>query len=177
MSFLKNLFGGENGGDTAVAGEVSEAAGASTQLASEFIEMILRKMDEICDVEVTYDAESNTYSAVIIGGDAGRIIGRRGEVLDAIRYLTTVAINRAQAAEKGVRVEIDIEGYAKKRREAIAFMVKTAAAKMEKTGRNIELETMSAYDRRIAHEAASELGVKSVSVGNGGARRVLICKP
>jgi spoIIIJ-associated protein len=170
MSFLKNLFNSDN---TATA----ERDGADgIQLCSEFIEMVLRKMDEICDVEVKYDSSTNTYSALIIGGDAGRIIGRKGETLDAIRYLATVALNRAQADEEGVRVELDIEGYAKKRREAIVFMVKAAANKMKKTGRNIELEAMSSYDRRIAHETANELGVKSVSVGTGSARRVLICK-
>jgi len=172
MSFLKNLFG-ENGSGATVL-ERDEADGI--KICSEFVEMILRKMDEICDVEVTYDSDANVYSAVIIGGDAGRIIGRKGETLDAIRYLTTVALNRSQVDKPGVRVELDIEGYVQKRREGIVFMVKAAVAKMEKTGRNVELDTMSSYDRRIAHEAAGELGVKSISVGNGSARRVLICK-
>ncbi|MDR1102072.1 MAG: KH domain-containing protein [Clostridiales bacterium] len=192
---IKRLFGGGNSDNTAVLERETQdetvnsgAASASKQKSEDFIEdnkefcvrfleSVLKAMNEICEVEADYAADGNTYSAVIFGGDTGKIIGRRGENLDALRYLTKVSLNRRNEGRESVRVELDIEGYARRQREAIELQVKKAVDKVLKSDASADLEPMCAYDRRHAHEAVNGYkNVKSMSVGNGNTRRVRIVK-
>ena len=167
MAFLKTLFG------NTLETETKEQAVA--EQSAKFIETILRKMDEICDVEYSYDPSSGTYTFDIIGGDAGRIIGHKGENLENLRFLTKVFINRELKEEKSPNVIVDIANYTQKRHEAITYQVKEAIRRMERLGKfSILLDYMSAYDRKIAHEVASELGYSSDSIGQGRNRRVKI---
>jgi len=167
MAFLKNLFG------TTLELESQESETAES--ASKFIETILRKMDEICDVEFSHDKQTNTYIFNIIGGDAGRIIGHKGENLENLRFLTKVFINRILKEEKSPNVIVDIANYTQKRREAVTCQVKEAVKRMERLGKfSILLDYMSAYDRKTAHEITSELGYTSESIGQGRNRRVKI---
>jgi len=167
MALFKNLFG--NAEVTATKEqEVAESA-------AKFIETILRKMDEICDVEVTFDEPSSTYTFNIIGGDAGRIIGHKGETLENLRFLAKIFINRELKEEKSPNVVLDIANYVEKRKDAIVFIVKEAIARMERMGKtSILLDYMSAYDRKTAHEAAAQMGYSSDSIGQGRDRRVKI---
>jgi len=165
MPFLKNLFG-----------STLEAETKETTLATDtakFLETILRKMDEICDVDSSY--ADGTFTFNIIGGDSGRIIGHKGETLENLRFLAKIFINRQLQEEKSPNVIVDTAGYTEKRHEAITFQVKEAIARMERLGKfSILLDFMSAYDRKVAHEIASNLGYNSESIGQGRDRRVKI---
>jgi len=165
MAFLDGLFGGTQKADTKETAVATDAA--------KFIETILRKMDEICDVEFSYDGETYTFN--IIGGDSGRIIGHKGENLENLRFLAKIFINRQLQEEKSPNVIVDTENYTEKRHDAITFQVKEAISRMERLQKySILLDYMSAYDRKIAHEIAAEMGYSSDSIGQGRSRRVKI---
>ena len=165
MALFKSLFGNT---EETTTRELEVATSAS-----KFIETILRKMDEICDVEANYS--DGTYTFNIIGGDAGRIIGYKGETLENLRFLVKVFINRELKDEKSPNVVLDIANYIEKRKTAVAFQVKEAIRRMERMGKySILLDYMSAYDRKTAHEIAAEMGYESDSIGQGRSRRVKI---
>jgi len=169
MALFKNLFGNAE----VTATKEQEVA----ENAAKFIETILRKMDEICDVETSYDSQSSTYMFNIIGGDAGRIIGHKGETLENLRFLAKIFINRELKEEKTPNVVLDISDYVQKRKDAVTFQVKEAVARMDRMGKeSILLDYMSAYDRKTAHEIAAQLGYSSDSIGQGRSRRVKIRK-
>jgi len=165
MALFKNLFATEETTTTK-----HDEIGQET---SKFIETILRKMDEFCEIESSYEPETNSYLFNIIGGDAGRIIGHKGETLENLRFLTKVFINRRLKEEKPPNIILDIAGYVEKRKTAIEFQVKEAIRRMERMSKfSILLDYMSAYDRKIAHEIAAEMGYTSESIGQGRSRRV-----
>lgn len=107
------------------------------------------------------------------GDDYGIVIGRRGETLDAIQYLARMVANRGFSGYK--RVSINIGNYREKRANALIALAKKDAARALRTGRNVTLEPMNPYERRIIHTAVQEVeGATSFSVGQELDRRVVI---
>ncbi len=111
--------------------------------------------------------------ADIYGGDSGKIIGRGGRTLAALEYLTNAVVNKDEAAH--VRVSVDVGGYKARRDERLRGVALKAAARARKTGFAVELEPMSAAERRVIHMAlADEPEVESESSGEGKNRRVVV---
>ena len=109
----------------------------------------------------------------IIGEKLGVVIGRRGETLDSLQYLTILASNRTE--ESYCRISIDCNGYRDKRRETLESLAKRTSAKVIKQGRKIALEPMNPYERRIIHSCVAEIeGVSSHSTGVEPYRKVVI---
>lgn len=109
----------------------------------------------------------------ITGEKLGVVIGRRGETLDSLQYLTILASNRTE--ESYCRISIDCNGYRDKRREALETLAKRTSAKVIKQGRKIALEPMNPYERRIIHSCVAEIeGVSSHSTGVEPYRKVVI---
>lgn len=107
------------------------------------------------------------------GDDYGIVIGRRGETLDAIQYLTRLVINKGSDDYK--RVSINIGDYREKREKTLISLAHKNAAKVAKYGRNVTLEPMNPFERRIIHTAVQDIeGVTSHSVGSDADRRVVI---
>lgn len=103
----------------------------------------------------------------------GIIIGHRGETLDAIQYLTSLAVKNT--TNKYVRVTINVGNYRAKREETLKALAAKQANYVARTGRRYGFEPMNPYERRIIHTAISEInGVVSRSIGSGTNRRVLI---
>lgn len=102
------------------------------------------------DVAVGTDKDGNVY-ANMTGDTLGILIGRRGETLDALQYLTSLKVNRGQ--EGYTRVTLDTENYRAKREEALARLANRMANRAIKTGRKVSLEPMNPYERRILHSA------------------------
>ena len=101
------------------------------------------------------------------------IIGRRGETLDAIQYLVSLVANRNEG--EYTRVSINVGNYRQKREETLRSLAKRNAARVLKNGRNVVLEPMNPYERRIIHTAVQEVeGVVSHSIGSDSDRRVVI---
>ena len=109
----------------------------------------------------------------ISGEKLGVVIGKRGETLDAIQYLTILASNRTE--ESYCRISIDCNGYRDKRRETLESLAKRTSSKVIKQGRKIALEPMNPYERRIIHSCVAEIeGVSSHSTGTEPYRKVVI---
>lgn len=107
------------------------------------------------------------------GKGLGAIIGRRGETLDALQYLTNLAVNR-QFEEK-TRIVLDVEGYRAEREKTLANLARKMADKARRSDRDVILEPMSPHERRIIHIALQDAeGVKTVSVGEEPYRKVII---
>lgn len=111
--------------------------------------------------------------ADIHGGDAGKIIGRGGRTLAALEYLTSAVVNKDESVPH-VRVSVDVGGYKERRDERLRGVALKAAARARKTGFAVELEPMSAAERRVIHMTlADDPVVESESSGEGKDRRVV----
>lgn len=136
-----------------------------------FLESVFEKMNVDVDIEKYEDEDSVLFK--ISGKDSGIIIGRRGETLDALQYLTSLVVNKS--SKKYMRVTIDIENYRKKREETLARLARRLADKVVKYRRNISLEPMNPYERRIIHSTLQNNEyVETYSVGEDPNRKVVI---
>lgn len=117
--------------------------------------------------------EEEIYFELECGDDYGIIIGKRGETLDAIQYLARMVANKGSQNYK--RVSINVGNYRAKREETLKSLAKKTAMRAVRQGRNISLEPMNPYERRIIHTAVQEVeGATSQSVGSDLDRRVVI---
>lgn len=141
--------------------------------AKDYILTILKSLGiEEAEIEVEADDEDVRIS-INCGDDYGSVIGRRGETLDAIQYLTRLVINRG--SEEYRRVSINVGNYREKRENTLRSLARKNAAKVRKYGRNVVLEPMNPYERRIIHTTVQEIeGVTSHSVGSDSDRKVVI---
>ncbi len=141
--------------------------------ATEYLKSILVGMG-FTDVGVTArEAEEDIYFEITCGEGYGNIIGRRGETLDALQYLTRLFVNRADDNNK--RVALNVGDYRARREDTLKALAKRQAARVVKYSKSFALEPMNPYERRIIHTAIQEIeGVTSHSVGEGDRRRVVI---
>ena len=117
--------------------------------------------------------EEEIYFELDCGDDYGIIIGKRGETLDAIQYLARMIANKGNQSYK--RVAINVGNYRAKREETLQILARKTAMRAVRQGRNISLEPMNPYERRIIHTAVQEVdGATSHSVGSDLDRRVVI---
>ena len=113
------------------------------------------------------------YIIKIVGDDAGCLIGRKGETMEALSYLTSLAANRFEDSDE--KISVDVADYRQKREKDLQQMAKKMAAKVIKTGRYYSFEPMNPYERRIIHATVGTIeGVRSESKGEGSQRRVVI---
>lgn len=109
------------------------------------------------------------------GDDYGIVIGRRGETLDSIQYLTRLVANKTKADNEYSRISVNVGNYREKRKNALRELARKNSEKVLKYGRNVTFEPMNPYERRIIHTAVQEIeGVTSHSVGSDASRRVVI---
>jgi len=148
--------------------EADSAAGK----AQAFLKELTHLMGVEVDVAVGNDAEGNVF-VQMTGDTLGILIGRRGETLDALQYLTSLKINRGQ--EGYTRVTLDTENYRAKREDTLIRLANRMANRAVKTGRKVSLEPMNPYERRIIHSAlqANE-AVDTHSEGDEPNRHVVI---
>ena len=137
-----------------------------------FLVTLLLTLDPTYKVELRPTEDG--LQAGIYGGDSGRLIGRGGRTLAALEYLTNAVVNKDEGAPH-VRVSVDIGGYKERRDERLRSLALKAAVRVRKTGFAVELEPMSAAERRVIHMAlADEAAVESESSGEGKDRRVVV---
>ncbi len=135
----------------------------------------LQKMADLItdDAKVTAESKKDRLTLHIEGGNAGILIGRKGQTLDAMQFLTDKIINRKSEAR--VRVKVDIEGYMETRKSNLRHLAFKMADKAKKTGRPATINQMSAQDRRIVHLALKDDNkVRTQSMGDGYYRRLVI---
>ena len=125
------------------------------------------------DVEYSFARTERGIRIILSGEDAPVLIGRRGDTMDALQYLCTVASSREDG--EYCRITLDIEGYRARREESLRELAAKVAAKVKKNRRSQTLEPMNPYERRIVHAAVQKIdGVDSHSIGTEPYRKVII---
>ena len=145
------------------------------EAARSFVETLIKDME--LDATVTIHEDGAGEALITISGEgAGTLIGHHGDTLDSLQYLVNLAANKKETDErKYTRISIDIENYREKREETLKKLARHMAEKAKRTGRNVVLEPMNPYERRIIHTTVQEIeGVTSHSVGSDGDRKVVI---
>ena len=144
---------------------------AKVEAAVHYLTDVLGKMD----LNVTIDVEMKEDSAILtlVGENLGILIGRHGETLDALQYLTSLVCNRVEGSY--FRITLDCGNYREKREEALKELAKKISVKVKRTGRSQTLEPMNPYERRIIHAVLTDIdGVTSKSKGEEPYRRVVV---
>ena len=136
----------------------------------------LQQLTQLMGVEVSVHVHTDEDGIVrvnIQGDTLGILIGRRGETLDALQYLTSLQVNKGD--ENYTRVTLDSEGYRAKREEALIRLANRMANRARRTGRRVSMEPMNPYERRILHAALQNAeGVSTHSEGEEPNRHVVI---
>jgi len=139
--------------------------------AENFLNGLFLRMD--LNAELISIEDEDSIKINVSGKSMGKIIGRRGETLDAIQYLTSLVINRG--AKEYKKLILDTENYRKKREETLIKLAKKLAGKAKQTGKKVVLEPMNPYERRILHSTLQQNpDVMTYSEGEEPFRRVVI---
>ena len=140
--------------------------------AQRFLMDVTDRMGVKVDVYVDDSVENSLYIHMI-GDTLGILIGRRGETLDALQYLTSLQVNKGR--EGYIRVTLDTENYRAKREDSLRRLAQRMANRAQKTGRRVVLEPMNPYERRVLHTALqNHPAVTTHSEGEEPNRRVVI---
>ena len=119
--------------------------------ALEFLSGVFKAMELPVEIQMEYNAENGSLEVDFAGEDMGILIGKRGQTLDSLQYLTSLVVNKEQ--KDYVRVKLDTENYRKRRKETLENLARNIAYKVKKTRRPVSLEPMNPYERRIIHSA------------------------
>ena len=115
----------------------------------EFLGKVFDAME--LEVEIQITNSENNYSVELKGDEMGVLIGKRGQTLDSLQYLTNLAVNKNY--DEYVKVKIDTEDYRKRRKETLENLAKNIAYKVKRTKRPVSLEPMNPFERRVIHSA------------------------
>ncbi|MDE3091249.1 MAG: protein jag [Chloroflexota bacterium] len=155
---------------------VAADSDATNSTAKETLETLLHGMGLSAHVQVLPDAGAEDSSAIvlnIVGDDLGVLIGRRGETLRDLEYLTRLLV--AHQTAKSPRLVVDVEGYRTRRERSLRELAKRMAERVQANRQPITLEAMPPNERRIVHISLREHPtVKTQSIGEGDHRRVMI---
>lgn len=142
-------------------------------LAVNFVKTVLADLElNEYNLETT-ETDDREFIISVTGEDMGLVIGHHGEILESLQYLTNLAANKGKEGHK--RYIVDVENYRAKRQETLRKLAQKTAARAKRQGRNVVLEPMSAYERRIIHSEVQNIeGVTTFSVGSGDQRKVVV---
>ena len=143
------------------------------RVGAQIIENLIRKMGVDVSISLTTNNHKDNIVFELTGDDAGVLIGRRGETLNALRLLTNTMISRE--FNKRVSVALDVDGYQLRRDKSLEKLAMNVAQKVIRNNQPIELEPMSPAERRVIHESLTDNEkVTTISKGNGFDRHVVI---
>ena len=141
--------------------------------ALEFLSGVFKAMELPVEIQMEYNAENGSLEVDFAGEDMGILIGKRGQTLDSLQYLTNRVANKMQ--DGYVRVKLDTEDYRRRRKETLENLAKNIASKVKRTRKTVSLEPMNPYERRIIHSALqSDPAVSTHSEGEEPYRRVVV---
>lgn len=139
----------------------------------DFLNNMFNAMNMVVNVDINIDMEQGTADIELSGNDMGLLIGKRGQTLDSIQYLVSLAANKGK--DKYIRVKVDTENYRQKRKETLETLAKNIAYKVKRSKRSVALEPMNPYERRIIHAAIqNDKFVATKSEGEEPFRHVII---
>ena len=151
------------------------AGGDQSELAADVREIVGRIATALgvrCRVEIAEDED--TVTASLVGDDLGLLIGRHGQTIDAIQYVTSVVAYRTYGEDRK-DVVVDAAGYRERRRATLESMALRSAQQAKSSGRPVELEPMTSIERRIVHLCLQdEPGVRTRSEGDEPHRHVVV---
>ena len=139
-------------------------------IAADYLEGLLDIADLDGDIEIT--VENDRPNLVIEGGDLNHLVGRDGEVLDALQELTRLAVQTSTGERS--RLMLDIDGFRAEKRENLVKLAEESAEKVKESGKPLKLDPMNAFERKIIHDTIQKLGLTSESEGEDPDRRVVI---
>jgi spoIIIJ-associated protein len=163
-------------GDAATrAGDVSvERLEREGEIAADYLETLLDVTDLDGDIDV--DIDGDRAAVAIVDSDEGRVprrlVGRDGEVLEALQELTRLAV-LASSGERS-RLMLDIAGYRAGRREALIKRAQEAVAQVTASGSAVSLEPMTPFERKVVHDAVAAAGLATESQGVEPERHVVV---
>jgi len=142
-------------------------------VAKKFLKEVLDAMKIEATVKVSFELEEGAVSINIEGEDMGILIGKRGQTLDSLQYLTSLVINKETTCY--LKVKLDTENYRERRKETLENLAKNIAYKVKRTKHPVSLEPMNPYERRIIHSALQlDKYVDTHSEGDEPYRRVVV---
>ena len=140
--------------------------------AEKFLTDLFAAMKIETKITCTFDSEY-TLNVELEGEEMGLLIGKRGQTLDSVQYLTSLVVNKGM--EDYVRVKVDIEDYRKRRKDTLENLAKNIAFKVKRSKRSFTLEPMNPYERRIIHSALqNDRYVTTHSEGEEPYRKVVV---
>ncbi len=137
------------------------------------LDSVFAAMNMEVEVLIKIDEEEHSIDVELKGDDMGILIGKRGQTLDSLQYLTNLAVNKH--SENYYKVKIDTEDYRKRRKETLENLAKNIAYKVKRTKRPVSLEPMNPFERRIIHSALqNDRYVTTHSEGDEPYRHVVV---
>ena len=139
----------------------------------EFLKSVFHAMDMAVEIIVKVNEEEKLIEVDLKGDDMGILIGKRGQTLDSLQYLTNLAVNKH--SENYYKVKVDTEDYRKRRKDTLENLAKNIAYKVKRTKRPVELEPMNPFERRVIHSALqNDRYVTTHSEGDEPYRHVVV---
>lgn len=145
----------------------------AAEIVTKFVSDVLKAMEVNASVDAVFNEEAETLEVQIVGDDMGILIGKRGQTLDSLQYLASLAVTKETG--KYVKVKLDTENYRERRKETLENLAKNIAMKVKKTHKQVSLEPMNPYERRIIHSALqNDKYVETHSEGEEPFRKVIV---
>ena len=139
----------------------------------EYLESLFKAMDIQTEIQIEFDETENILSINLEGPEMGILIGKRGQTLDALQYIISLAVNKK--SESYIRVKLDTENYRARRKETLENLAKNIAFKVKRSKRSFALEPMNPYERRIIHATLqNDKYVSTKSEGEEPYRKVIV---
>ncbi len=139
----------------------------------EYLESLFKAMDIETEIQMEFDETENVLSINLEGPEMGILIGKRGQTLDALQYIISLAVNKK--SESYIRVKLDTENYRARRKETLENLAKNIAFKVKRSKRSFALEPMNPYERRIIHATLqNDKYVSTRSEGEEPYRKVIV---
>ena len=139
-------------------------------IAADFLEELLDIAD--LDGDIDMDVEGDRAAVSVVGGDLESLVGRDGEVLDALQELTRLAVYRETGQRS--RLMLDIAGHRAARREALVLLARRTIDEVKDSGEPARLDPMNPFERKVVHDAVAEAGLRSESEGEEPNRQVVV---
>lgn len=150
-----------------------EEVAVITNAAETFLKDVFRAMDTEVKMTTSYDQKEGSLNISFDGEDMGILIGKRGQTLDSLQYLTSLVVNKGR--NEYTRVKLDTEDYRSRRADTLNNLARNIAFKVKRTHRPVSLEPMNPYERRIIHSALqSNHFVETYSEGEEPYRHVVV---
>ena len=158
------------GADGSAAPSRTERLEAEGDIAADYLEELLDIAD--LDGDLDMDVDGDRASVSIVGAELQQLVGRNGEVLDALQELTRLAVYR-ETGERS-RLMLDISGYRAGKREELVALAEQTVATVKESGESVSLDPMSPFERKVVHDAVAAAGLTSESEGVEPKRYVVV---